>query len=59
MQNAKPVSSPTEADDSSSSPLVPVLIAVAILAAISIGAVVLKQRRQRDEPDGAVSPKAN
>jgi cobalamin biosynthesis Mg chelatase CobN len=59
VQNAQPVVSPAEADDSSSSPLVPILIAVAILAAISIGAVVLKQRRQRGEPDGAVSPKAS
>jgi hypothetical protein len=55
----KPVSSPAEADDSSSSPLVPILIAVAVLAAISIGAVLIKQRRQRDGADGAVSPKAS
>jgi cobalamin biosynthesis Mg chelatase CobN len=59
VQSAKPVVSPAEADDSSSSPLVPILIAIAILAAISIGAVGLKQRRQRGEPDGAVSPKAS
>ncbi|HET6998448.1 MAG TPA: hypothetical protein VFI03_07635 [Solirubrobacterales bacterium] len=33
---------------SASSPLVPILIAIAVLAAISIGVVVLRQRRQRD-----------
>lgn len=44
-------------DDSSSSPLVPILIAIAALAAISIGAFLIKQRRQRDGSDGAVSPK--
>jgi cobalamin biosynthesis Mg chelatase CobN len=45
----------------SSSPLVPILIAIAVLAAISIGAVLYRQRRQRDEAggSGAVSPKAS
>jgi cobalamin biosynthesis Mg chelatase CobN len=56
---AKPVSSQTESDNSSSSPLVPILIAVAVLAAITIGAVVLRQRRQRGEPGGQVSPRAS
>lgn len=32
-------------DSSGSSPLVPILIAVAVLAAISIGAVLVRQRR--------------
>lgn len=44
-----------------SSPLIPILIAIAILAAISIGAVVLRQRRQGNGGSGsgsAVSPKA-
>lgn len=45
-----------ESDDSSS-PLVPILIAVAILAAISIGAYYYRQRRQ--DPDSPVSPKAS
>jgi hypothetical protein len=45
------------ADDDSSSPLVPILIAVAILAAISIGAFYYRQRRQ--DPDSPVSPKAS
>jgi cobalamin biosynthesis Mg chelatase CobN len=40
-----------EASDSSSSPLVPILIAIAVLAAISIGAVIYRQRRQ-DGDDG-------
>lgn len=41
----------------SSSPLVPILIAIAVLAAISIGAVVYRQRRGR--PGSPVSPKAS
>lgn len=45
-------------DGGSSSPLVPILIAIAALAAISIGAVVIRQRRQRG-PGGSVSPKAS
>ena len=59
MLNAKPLSSTTESDDGSSSPLVPILIAIAVLAAITIGAVVVRQRRQRGEPGGQVSPKAS
>jgi hypothetical protein len=47
VQTATPVPSSTEAGEGSSSPLVPILIAVAVLAAISIGAVLLRQRRQR------------
>ena len=45
------------ADDDGSSPLVPILIAVAILAALSIGAVVMRQRRQRSV-DGSTSVSA-
>lgn len=54
-QEATPVS--TTSSDGGSSPLVPILIAIAALAAITIGAVVMKQRRQ---PDGIspASPKA-
>jgi hypothetical protein len=38
---------------------VPILIAVAVLAAISIGAVIYRQRRQDDGGSGStVSPKA-
>jgi cobalamin biosynthesis Mg chelatase CobN len=43
----------------SSSPLVPILIAIAVLAAVSIGAVVYRQRRQRRGPGAQVSPKAS
>ena len=42
-----------------SSPLVPILIAIAALAAISISAVMVRQRRQRHSPGSAVSPKAS
>ncbi len=52
---ASPVSSKTSSDDGGSSPLVPILIAIAVLAAISVGVVVMRQRRQRD--GGQVSPK--
>jgi cobalamin biosynthesis Mg chelatase CobN len=46
VQDAKPLATTTDAsDDDSSSPLVPILIAVAVLAAISIGAVLYRQRR--------------
>lgn len=42
-----------------SSPLVPILIAIALLAAISIGAVIYRQRRQGGGGSGSpVSPKA-
>jgi cobalamin biosynthesis Mg chelatase CobN len=56
LQEEKPVSNPTESSDGgSSSPLVPILIVIALLAAGSIGAVVYRQRRQRP----AISPKAS
>ncbi|HST69324.1 MAG TPA: hypothetical protein VLI94_06675 [Solirubrobacterales bacterium] len=45
------------ASDDGSSPLVPILIAVAVLAAISIGAYYYRQRRQG--PGSTVSPNAN
>jgi cobalamin biosynthesis Mg chelatase CobN len=43
--------------DSGSSPLVPILIAIAVLAAISIGAVIVRQRRRA--AGGSVSPEAS
>ena len=43
--------------DDSSSPLVPILIAIAVLAAISIGAFYYRQRRQG--AGSSVSPKAS
>lgn len=47
----------SSSSDDGSSPLVPILIAVAVLAAISIGAFYYRQRRQ--EPGSTVSPNAN
>ncbi|HEX5989495.1 MAG TPA: hypothetical protein VFY75_04700 [Solirubrobacterales bacterium] len=48
--------SPTSSEsDDGSSPLVPILIAIAVLAAISIGAFLYRQRRQGD-PGSRVSP---
>jgi hypothetical protein len=38
---------------------VPILIAIAALAAISIGAVMLRAKRQRDGRGGSVSPEAS
>jgi cobalamin biosynthesis Mg chelatase CobN len=54
-----PTSSTTS--DGGSSPLVPILIAIAVLAAISVGAVLYRQRRQRGDAggSGAVSPRAS
>jgi cobalamin biosynthesis Mg chelatase CobN len=49
----------TSEDDGGSSPLVPILIAIAVLAAISIGVVVMRQRRGHDaSPGSPASPKA-
>jgi hypothetical protein len=49
---------PTSTEDGGSSPLVPILIALAVLAAISIGAVVMRRRRD-SEPGSPVSPGAS
>ena len=51
-------STPNSADDGSSSPLVPILIAAAVLAAISIAALLIRQRRQRDGSSPSLSTKA-
>lgn len=62
LGNEKPVATTQgeQASNSSggSSPLVPILIAVAVLAAISIGAVLYRQRRQGGSSGSPVSPKA-
>jgi cobalamin biosynthesis Mg chelatase CobN len=55
VQDAKPLATTTSAGDDSSSPLVPILIAVAVLAAISVGAVLYRQRRG----GGRFSPNAS
>jgi hypothetical protein len=49
---------PASTDDGGSSPLVPILIALAVLAAISIGAVVMRRRRDSD-PGSPISPEAS
>jgi cobalamin biosynthesis Mg chelatase CobN len=55
-QTGQPVS---HSSGGGSSPLVPILIAVAVLAAISIGAVIYRQRRQGSGGSGSpVSPNA-
>lgn len=54
--DANPASSE---DEGGTSPLVPILIAIAVLAAISIGVVAIRQRRRGDAPSGSsVSPEA-
>ena len=45
-------------DDGGSSPLVPILVAIVVLAAISIAAVMIRQRRQRDSANPSLSTKA-
>lgn len=49
---------PASGGDDGGSPLVPILIALAVLAAISIGAVVMRRRREDTEPGSHVSPNA-
>jgi hypothetical protein len=56
-QSLQTVNSTANEADDGSSPLVPILIAVAVLAAISIGAYYYRQRRQ--DPGSTVSPKAS
>jgi cobalamin biosynthesis Mg chelatase CobN len=66
LDSGQAVESPTQqgqaassSDGGGSSPLVPILIAVAVLAAISIGAVIYRQRRQGSDGSGSpVSPNA-
>ena len=45
-------------NSSGSSPLVPILIAILVLAAVSLGAVTIRQRRRRGSSGASVSPKA-
>jgi cobalamin biosynthesis Mg chelatase CobN len=55
-QEGRPARAETSSDDSSS-PAIPILIAIAALAAISIGGLLYRQRRQRTGT--SVSPKAS
>ena len=60
VQQAAPIakaSPDTSSDDSGSSPLVPILIGVLVLAAISI-AVVIRQRKQQGGSGSSLSTKA-
>jgi cobalamin biosynthesis Mg chelatase CobN len=56
VQAAVPLETSAATTDDGSSPLVPILIAVAVLAAISVGAVLYRQRRGGD---GGFSPNAS
>jgi cobalamin biosynthesis Mg chelatase CobN len=56
VQAAVPLETTSATTDDGSSPLVPILIAVAVLAAISVGAVLYRQRRGSD---GGFSPNAS
>ncbi len=58
-QSKSPVQTSKSDDGGGSSPLVPILIAIAVLAAISVAVVMAKQRRQRRGPTGTASPEAN
>jgi hypothetical protein len=57
VQQAKALKAPTTSSSSNggSSPLVPILIAIAVLAAISVGIVVMRQRGQGGDDGPAVS----
>lgn len=57
IANPAPGHSASTENGSSSSPLVPILIAIVVLAAISIGAFYYRQRRQG--AGSSVSPKAS
>jgi hypothetical protein len=54
----KPDAASPQSSGGGSSPLVPILIAIAILAAISVAAVMYRQRRQRRGPGTSTSPEA-
>jgi cobalamin biosynthesis Mg chelatase CobN len=56
VQATVPLETSSATTDDGSSPLVPILIAVAVLAAISVGAVLYRQRRGGD---GGFSPNAS
>ena len=59
--NLTPTAQPSGSTPSSSgsSPVVPILVAVAVLAAITVGVVTMRQRRQRQASSSPVSPKAS
>jgi hypothetical protein len=58
VQHVAPAASKsTASDDDGSSPLLPILIGILVLAAISVAAYVVRQRRQRDAADPTLSTK--
>jgi cobalamin biosynthesis Mg chelatase CobN len=60
LSPAKPLgNAPGQDDGGGSSPLVPILIAIAVLAAISVGVVAFRQRRRGSGTDARVSPEAS
>lgn len=48
----------TSEDDDGSSPLVPILVAIFVLAGVSLAALLIRHRRQRDASAGSISPEA-
>lgn len=58
-QKAPSATNAQSSDNGGSSPLVPILIAIAVLAAISVAVVMIRQRRQRSGPNVTASPEAN
>jgi cobalamin biosynthesis Mg chelatase CobN len=60
-QDQSPGASKTAAqsDDGGSSPRIPILIAILVLAGISIGVVIMRAKRQQGGPGASVSPKAS
>ncbi len=58
-QSKSSVPASNSSDGGGSSPLVPILIAIAVLAAISVAVVMIRQRRQRGGPSATASPEAN
>ncbi|HWO15391.1 MAG TPA: hypothetical protein VNM89_01605 [Solirubrobacterales bacterium] len=57
MQQTGHPAAQASSDDDGSSPLIPILIAVAVLAAISAAVVTMRGKRQ-SKPGAPVSPKA-
>ncbi len=54
----QPGASTSQEDDGGSSPLVPILVAIFVLAGISLAALLIRHRRQRGESASSISPEA-
>jgi hypothetical protein len=57
--NQAPGAPASQKSGGGSSPLAPILIAIAVLAAISVAVVMIRQRRQRGGSSTPVSPRAS